>query len=49
MGAFMVSGFAITLFIGVALSMFSAITISRSLLRVSVQITKSPSVYGVWK
>jgi preprotein translocase subunit SecD len=49
MGAFMVSGFAITLFIGVALSMFSAITISRSILRLAIQITKSPSIYGVWK
>lgn len=49
MGAFMVSGFAYTLFIGVALSMFSAITISRSLLRLAIQIIKSPSTYGVWK
>jgi preprotein translocase subunit SecD len=49
MGAFMVSGFAYTLFIGVLLSMFSAITISRSLLRIAIQIAKSPSIYGVWK
>ncbi len=49
MGAFMVSGFAITLFIGVALSMFSAIVISRSILRLAIQTTKSPAIYGVWK
>jgi preprotein translocase subunit SecD len=49
MGAFMVSGFAITLFIGVALSMFSAITISRMFLLLMVQMVKSPSAYGVWK
>jgi preprotein translocase subunit SecD len=49
MGAFMVSGFAITLFIGVALSMFSAIMISRSFLRLTIQVVKTPSAYGVWK
>jgi preprotein translocase subunit SecD len=49
MGAFMVSGFAITLFIGVALSMFSAIIISRSFLRFTIQVVKTPSAYGVWK
>lgn len=47
LGAFMVTGFAVTLFIGVALSMFSAITISRVLLRLAVQIVKRPSAYGV--
>jgi len=49
LGAFMVRGFAITLFIGVALSMFSAITISRLLLRFMVRMVKSPSAYGVLK
>lgn len=49
MGAFMVSGFAITLFIGVAMSMFSAITISRVFLSLMVRLVKSPSAYGVWK
>lgn len=47
LGAFMVTGFAITLFIGVALSMFSAITISRVLLRLAAQVVKRPSAYGV--
>ncbi len=49
MGAFMVKGFAITLFIGVALSMFSAISISRLFLRFVIQIVKSPYLYGVRK
>ncbi len=47
LGAFMVTGFAVTLFIGVALSMFSAITISRVLLRLTVQVVRRPSAYGV--
>lgn len=47
LGAFMVKGFAITLFIGVALSMFSAITISRVLLRFAIKAVKNPSAYGV--
>jgi preprotein translocase subunit SecD len=49
LGAYVVTGFAITLFIGVALSMFSAIMISRLFLRFMVRIVKSPSAYGVWK
>jgi preprotein translocase subunit SecD len=49
MGALIVFGFAVVLFIGVALSMFSAITVSRSLLRFAIQIAKKPSTYGVWK
>jgi len=36
-GAFMVKGFAVTLFIGVAVSMFSAITITRTFLRMLVR------------
>lgn len=47
LGAFMVTGFAVTLFVGVALSMFSAITISRVLLRFAIQVVKRPSAYGV--
>lgn len=35
LGASMVTGFAVTLFIGVSLSMFSAITVSRNFLRLS--------------
>ena len=49
LGAFMVEGFAITLFVGVALSMFSAITISRLFLRLAVQVVKGTSAYGVRK
>jgi len=47
--ASMVSGFAITLFIGVALSMFTAIVITRTFLRLIVgsQLVTKPSLYGV--
>ena len=47
--ASMVSGFAITLFIGVALSMFTAIVITRTFLRLVVasQLITTPSAYGV--
>jgi preprotein translocase subunit SecD len=49
LGALMVRGFAITLFIGVALSMFSAITITRTFLRFipKSRLTTSPAAYGV--
>jgi preprotein translocase subunit SecD len=49
LGALMVRGFAITLFIGVALSMFSAITITRTFLRFipKSQLTTNPAAYGV--
>jgi len=49
LGAFMVSGFAITLFIGVALSMFTAIVITRTFLRLIVagRLVPKPSAYGV--
>lgn len=46
LGAFMVRGFALTLFIGVALSMFSAITVTRTFLRFSVRVIKKPSAYS---
>ena len=51
LGALMVRGFAITLFIGVAMSMFSAITITRTFLRFipKNRLTTSPSAYGVKK
>jgi len=47
--AFMVSGFAITLFIGVALSMFTAITVTRTFLRLVIasQLITNPAAYGV--
>jgi preprotein translocase subunit SecD len=49
LGALMVRGFAITLFIGVAVSMFSAITITRTFLRFipKSRLTTSPAAYGV--
>jgi preprotein translocase subunit SecD len=46
-GAFMVKGFALTLFIGVALSMFTAITVSRVFLQVIVRVVKNSWFYGV--
>ena len=47
--ASMVSGFAITLFIGVALSMFTAIVVTRTFLRLIVgsRLPTSPAAYGV--
>ncbi len=49
LGAFMVRGFALVLFIGVALSMFTAITVTRTFLRliVSSQVFSNLSAYGV--
>jgi preprotein translocase subunit SecD len=49
LGAFMVRGFALTLFIGVALSMFTAIIITRTLLRliISSQVVTNMAAYGV--
>jgi preprotein translocase subunit SecD len=51
LGAFMVRGFALTLFIGVALSMFTAIVITRTFLRLIVgsQVVTNLSAYGVKK
>ena len=51
LGAFMVRGFAVTLFIGVALSMFTAIVITRTLLRIIIGSQKITSLaaYGVKK
>jgi preprotein translocase subunit SecD len=48
-GAFMVRGFALTLFIAVALSMFSAIVVTRTFLRIVVRAVASPAAYGVSK
>lgn len=46
-----VTGFATTLFIGVALSMFTQVVVTRAFLRtvVSVGLAKSPRAYGVSK
>jgi len=48
-GAFMVRGFALTLFIGVAMSMFTAIVITRTFLRLVVGsgLATNPKTYGV--
>ncbi|MBI2868852.1 MAG: protein translocase subunit SecD [Chloroflexi bacterium] len=43
-----VMGFALTLFIGVAVSMFTAITVTRTLLRLFVGSTKNASLFTVW-
>ena len=46
-GAFLVKGFALTLFIGVALSMFTAITVSRLFLSMTARVVKNSWLYGV--
>ena len=48
-GNFMVIGFATTLFIGTALSMFTQVIVTRTLLRLIVGkgATVNPSMYGV--
>ena len=46
LGAFMVRFFAITLFIGVALSMFSAIVVTRTLLRIVIRGITGSKAYG---
>ena len=50
-GAFMVRGFALTLLIGVALSMFTAITVTRTFLRLIIgsQVVTNLAAYGVKK
>jgi len=50
-GNFMVMGFATTLFIGTALSMFTQVVVTRTFLRtvVSSRMATSSSAYGVWK
>jgi len=48
-GAFMVRGFALTLFIGIALSMLSAIVVTRTFIRFIVRAVTNPSAYGVQK
>ena len=48
-GTGLIRGFAITLAIGVILSMFTAITVTRTMLRVAVRFRKmrNPAMYGV--
>jgi len=48
-GAFMVRGFALTLFVGVALSMFTAIVVTRTFLRLIVggRLVTNLRAYGV--
>ncbi len=50
-GNFLVIGFATTLFIGTALSMFTQVVVTRTFLRtfVGLGVTKSPGAYGVLK
>jgi len=45
----MVRGFAVTLLIGVALSMFTAIAVTRTFLRLIIgsQVVTNPAAYGV--
>jgi preprotein translocase subunit SecD len=49
LGALMVRGFALTLFIGVALSMFTAIVVTRTFLRLIIGsgVGKNLAAYGV--
>ena len=49
LGALMVRGFALTLLIGVALSMFTAIVVTRTFLRLIVgsHVVSNPAAYGV--
>ncbi len=49
LGALMVRGFALILSIGVALSMFTAITVTRTFLRLIIgsQVITNPAAYGV--
>jgi preprotein translocase subunit SecD len=50
-GNFLVIGFATTLFIGTALSMFTQVVVTRTLMRIFVGfgMAKSPAAYGVLK
>ena len=49
LGAFTVRGFALILFLGVALSMFTAITVTRTFLRLIIgsHVITNPAAYGV--
>jgi preprotein translocase subunit SecD len=44
-GATIITGFALTLFVGVAVSMFTAIFVSRTLLRVILDSNLVPSLW----
>lgn len=46
-GAYQVMGFALTLFIGVAVSMFTALIVTRALLRVSTALTSRLLLYRI--
>lgn len=45
--AYQVQGFALTLFIGVAVSMFTALIVTRALLRVSTALTSRLVLYRI--
>lgn len=48
-GDSVIKGFGLTLGIGILISMFSAITVSRNFLRVLVSFIKNPRIYGAKK
>ena len=45
-GSSIIQGFALTLCVGILLSMFSAITVSRTFLRISTSLFKNEKLYG---
>ncbi|MBR6796050.1 MAG: protein translocase subunit SecD, partial [Clostridia bacterium] len=48
LGSGSIQGFAITLFIGVVVSLFTALVLTRAFLKLSANILKvSPKLYGV--
>ncbi len=48
-GSSIIQGFALTLAVGILLSMFSAITVSRNFLRAAASLVKNEKFYGVKK
>ncbi|MBU1090105.1 protein translocase subunit SecD, partial [Patescibacteria group bacterium] len=48
-GSSIIQGFALTLAVGILLSMFTAITVSRNFLRIAVSFFKNEKFYGVKK
>ncbi|MCK5471929.1 protein translocase subunit SecD, partial [Candidatus Gracilibacteria bacterium] len=48
-GSSIIQGFALTLAVGILLSMFSAITVSRNFLRIAVSLVKNEKFYGIKK
>ncbi len=48
-GSSIIQGFALTLCVGILISMFSAITVSRNFLRVAASFIKNTALYGIKK